>query len=140
MCATLPGMKVALALALLTSIAHADPSPSPLAHDIYKELVEINTTPSFTGMVHKPTASAIVASDARVYVRPELSVKLYGVIGPHASVTPSLDAMVTAVPSPSVALQGCIAGQIGVSAKIFGISLGDLSHDFPEQCIPLPIP
>lgn len=99
----------------------------------------VDNTPGFMGMLHKPTASAIVASDARAYVRPELRVKLYGVIGPHASVTPALDAKVTAVPTPSVALQGCISGQVGVDAKIFGLTLGDLSHDFPEQCIPLPI-
>src|SRR5262249_29880537 len=73
-------------------------------------------TPSFSGMLHKPTASAIVASDARVYVRPEVSVKLYGVVGPFANVTPALDAMVAVVPTPTVTTQGCISGQIGVRA------------------------
>ena len=97
-----------------------------------------DTTPSFSGMLHKPTASAIVASDARVYVRPEVSVKLYGVVGPFANVTPALDAMAAVVPTPTVTTQGCISGQIGVRAKIFGVSIGpDLTHDFPEQCIPL---
>lgn len=98
----------------------------------------VDNEPSFTATLHRPQVQTLLTTGARVYVRPELRVKLYGVVGPYATVTPSLDASVTAGAPPAVSVKGCIAGKVGVAAKIFGIELADLAHDFAEKCVPLP--
>lgn len=101
----------------------------------------VENQPSFDGMLHPPQLQALLASELRAYVRPEVRARFYGVAGPRASVAPSLKAAVTVVPpaAPAVTLEGCITGQVGFDAKLFGIDLLDLAHDFPEVCRPLPL-
>lgn len=101
----------------------------------------VENQPAFDGMVHRPQLQALLASEVRAYVRPEVRARFYGVAGPRASVTPSLKAAITAAPpaAPTVKLDGCIAGQVGFDAKLFGVDLVDLTHDFPEACRALPI-
>lgn len=95
----------------------------------------VDGTPSFDGItLRPPQVTTLVASEARAYIRPELRVRLYKVVGPRASITPSLKAAITAVPTPSVKLDGCVTGQIGFDVTLFGKQLLDLAHDFPEVC------
>ena len=101
----------------------------------------VENLPAFDGMIHRPQLQTLLASDVRAYVRPEIRARFYGVAGPRASVTPSLKAAVTVAPpaAPTVKLEGCIAGQVGFDAKLFGVELVDLAHDFPDACRALPL-
>jgi hypothetical protein len=101
----------------------------------------VENEPTFDGMIHRPQLQTLLASDARVYVRPEVRARFYGVAGPSASVTPSLKAAITVAPPapPTVKLDGCIAGKVGFDAKLFGVELVDLAHDFPDACRALPL-
>ena len=96
----------------------------------------IENEPTFDGMIHRPQLQTLLASELRAYVRPEVRARFYGVAGPRASVTPSLKAVIAAMPpaAPTVTLDGCITGQVGFDAKLFGFELVDLTHDFPEAC------
>lgn len=98
--------------------------------------------PTFTAKQHAPQVMTLLASDLRAYVRPEVRLKLYGVVGPHAQVTPALKAKITAAPpaAPTVQLSGCISGQVGIDAKLFGVALAGLTKDFAEVCQPLTAP
>src|SRR3569833_1978295 len=58
--------RILVAALCLASTAHSEPTVSPLAHDIYKELVEINTTPSGdTEKAAKAMAARLVAGPKR---------------------------------------------------------------------------
>jgi hypothetical protein len=100
----------------------------------------IEGEPSFSGMLRPPELTTIATSDARAYVRPELRVRFYKILGPYASITPSLKAAVALTPTPSVSFQGCVEGEIGFDVALLGKQLLDLDHDFPEQCQPLALP
>ncbi|MEZ4361371.1 MAG: hypothetical protein R3B48_14390 [Kofleriaceae bacterium] len=97
--------------------------------------------PSFDGMIHTPQVGTVLASELRAYVRPEVRARFYGVAGPRASVTPSLKAAVTVTPpaAPEAKLEGCVKGEVGFDAKLFGVELIDLAHEFPEVCRALPL-
>jgi hypothetical protein len=96
----------------------------------------VSDAPAFEGMVRTPQVDTLVASELRAYLRPEVRARFYGVVGPRASVTPALKASVTVTPpAPATAkVEGCIKGEVGFDAKLFGIELVDLAHAFPEVC------
>jgi hypothetical protein len=102
----------------------------------------VDNQPTFTGAAHRPQLQTLLATNVRAYVRPELRLKLYGVVGPRAQLTPALKAQITAAPpaAPTISLAGCISGQVGFDARLFGVDLVDLTHDFPEACQPLALP
>jgi hypothetical protein len=100
----------------------------------------VEGAPAWRATAQPPQRAALVASEVRAYVRPEVRVRLYGVAGPRATVTPALVAAARAAPPPPVTLRACLSGELGFDAAIFGQSIAALSHAFPEACAPLPLP
>lgn len=76
------------------------------------------------------TAEANVTAGARIYLRPELGVKLYGVVGPTVDVEPFLSGTTYFQPKPlqcDYKVTTGISGNLNIEAKALGIEIAHWS-------------
>jgi hypothetical protein len=85
-----------------------------------------------------PTAPVLTGSasaDVTGYLRPEVRLYLYGLLGPVVAVQPSLNVVGDVAPpaSPNIELIGCLTGTLDFKLDVMSLSLLE-HHDSIERC------